>query len=311
MLPGSASRAALPAGPVLVSAKADTNQIRIGEQFKVRLKANVPTGVILNFPVFPDSLNKLEVISRGVIDTMVSEDKSNTTLTQSIQLTCFDSGYYVVEPFHFTSLNAASGLPDTFSTEAFLIAVKSVPVDTTKAIKDIKAPLDVALTWIEILQIIAAVLLGIFLIWLVLRLWKRRNKKSDVPAPKVPLRPAYELALEALKNTEQEKLWQQGFFKRYHSSVSDILREYIERTFEINALELTSDETLERIRRKKIENDVIDRLATVLHIADLVKFAKVVPMADENERSMKYAYDFINRTRPVTETDLKGKEPES
>ncbi len=303
--------AALPAGPILVTATADTNQIRIGEQFKIILKANVPNGINLKFPVFPDSLGALEIISRGSIDTILAGDKSNITMTQSLQVTSFDSGYYVVEPFHFTSLNPETGYSDTLSTEAFLISVKTVPVDTTQAIKDIKAPLEVELTWQEILFIVLLVALGIFLIWFFIRLWKNRKVKVAPLLPKIPDKPAYEIALEALKKTEQEKLWQQGFYKPYHSAVSDILREYIERSFDINALELTSDETLERINRQRLADGLSERLAYILHTADLVKFAKLIPMADENEKTIRYAYDFIHATRPVIPTDISRKENEA
>ena len=300
--------ATLPVAPIVVSAKPDTNQIRIGEQFKILLKANVPTGVHVNFPVFPDTLKGIEIVSRGKIDTLIAADKSSTTFSQQLKATSFDSGFYAVEPFQFTNLNKETGKTDTFSTEAFLITVKTVEVDTTLAIKDIKAPLTVPLTWQEILMyaFIALLIIGFF--FLGVYLWKRRKKTVSPLIPKIPSRPAHELALEALKKTEEEKLWQQGLFKLYHSNVSDILREYIERSFDINALELTSDETLERIRRKKLDHGLLVKLASVLQTADLVKFAKLLPMPDENDKSMRNAYDFINGTRPVIQSDFSQKE---
>lgn len=311
VIPHTLIRAALPAAPIVVSAKPDTNQIRIGEQFKITLKANVPTGVNVNFPLFPDTLNGIEIVSKSKIDTITAEDKSNTTYIQSLLTTSFDSGYYAVEPFHFTSLNKETGLTDTFSTEAFLITVKTIDVDTTVAIKDIKPILTVPVTWQEILTYSLIGILSIALIWFLIHLWKKRKKTDSPPQVKIPSRPPYELALEALKKTEQEKLWQQGLYKQYHSNVSDILRQYIEHSYDINALELTTDETLDRIHRKKFSVDIIDKLASVLQTADLVKFAKLIPMADENEKAMSYAYDFVNSTRPVTQSDFNNKEVSS
>lgn len=300
--------AALPAGPVLVKAIPDTNHIRIGEQLSISLKAEVPTGVPLNFPIFPDTVNGLEIINRSAIDTILSPDKSSSILTQTLVATSFDSGYYAIAPFHFTSLNPETGNTDTFSTEAFLISVSSVPVDTTQAIKDIKATINVPITWKEILMIAGGILLAVLLLFLIIRFLRKRKPEAVPEMALVPERPAYELALEALRKLEQEKLWQQGFYKPYHSSVSDILREFIERSFEINALELTSDETLERIRRSRNPLHETDKLASVLHTADLVKFAKLVPLPDENEKSLRYAFDFVNGNRPLTESDLHRKE---
>ena len=162
--------AILPSGPVNVSATPDTNQIRIGEQFKINLKANVSTGTNIIFPIFADTINKFEIVSKSEIDTSMSEDKSNVTLSQTYTVTGFDSGYFVVEPFNFTILNQESAQIDTFPTEAFLISVKTIPVDTTQAIKDIKAPLSVSMTLKEILLLVVIIVGGLFLIWFIIRL---------------------------------------------------------------------------------------------------------------------------------------------
>ncbi|HNQ61718.1 MAG TPA: hypothetical protein PKJ62_04950 [Bacteroidia bacterium] len=310
LYPDHALKAALPAGPIIVTATPDTNQIRIGEQVKISLKANIPTGVKINFPLIPDTFDGIEVVSRSAIDTVVAKDKSSAIFSQSLQVTSFDSGYYVVEPFHFTSLNNETGLTDTFSTEAFLISVKTIQVDTTLAIKDIKAPLTAPLTLMEILSMVGIVLLCILVLWFLWRLWKNRKNVAAPLLPSKPKIPAYQIALDALKKTEQEKLWQQGFYKKYHSEISDTLREYIERSYDINALELTSDETLDRIRRITLPGDAFEKLRYVLTTADPVKFAKMIPMPDENERSLQYAYDFVNLTRPIREADINRKENE-
>src|SRR5207237_6773810 len=127
--------------------------------------------------------------------------------------------------------------PDSALTEAQLISVRTIPVDTTKAIKDIKPPLDVPFTFREALPyIISAIILAILVIVIVRLL--RKKKKSPVEIKvKVPTRRPHEIAMEALKQTEAEKLWQQGFFKRYNSNVSEIIRTYIEYRFGIYAFE--------------------------------------------------------------------------
>ncbi len=305
---GNTTLAALPAGPVLVTATPDTNQIRIGEQVKISLKANLPTGVKMNFPLIPDTFGGIEVISRSPIDTLEAKDKSSSIFSQSLLVTSFDSGYYVVEPFHFRTINNETGITDTFSTEAFLISVKTIQVDTTLAIKDIKAPLKVPITLQEILTMAGIVLLCILVIWILVRLWKNRKIKTLPFIPSKPKRPAHEIALEALKKTELEKLWQNGFYKKYHSAISDTLREYIEQVYDINALELTSDQTLDRMRRLNLPGEAFEKLRYVLMTADPVKFAKMIPMSDENERSLQFAYEFINLTRPVQEADISRKE---
>ena len=40
----------------------------------------------------------------------------------------------------------------------------------------------------------------------------------------------------------------------------------------------------------------------------MVKFAKVQPIANENEQSLSNAYSFVMLTKPVTQDDFKDKE---
>ena len=57
-----------------------------------------------------------------------------------------------------------------------------------------------------------------------------------------------------------------------------------------------------------------EKLKYLLQLADMVKFAKVEPIAPENEQSIANAYDFINSTIPqVTskEETVVGKEEKS
>ena len=44
-------------------------------------------------------------------------------------------------------------------------------------------------------------------------------------------------------------------------------------------------------------------LVSILRDADLVKFAKAMPEADENEGAYNKAYYFVEETKPVEESD--------
>ncbi|MBK6837635.1 MAG: hypothetical protein IPG90_04630 [Bacteroidetes bacterium] len=290
---------------VTVFAKIDTTQIRIGEQIKLNLTASAPPGAKFKFPLIPDTMNGLEFVNRSGIDTLKSENGKNIIYSQSVKVTAFDSGFFVLEPFHFLLLKD-NQLPDTLSTEALLISVRTIPVDTTKEIKDIKATMDVPISWKEILVYVIAALVLILLVFFIIREIRRRRK---MPKPEVkivvPVIPPHILALEALKKTMEEKLWQQGLYKQYHSSVSDTLRAYIEGRFEINALELTTDETMSRFRGNMLREDARQKLFGILQLADMVKFAKVIPIGSENEQSMTDAVQFVMLTKPAEESDFK------
>jgi len=122
---------------------------------------------------------------------------------------------------------------------------------------------------------------------------------------KIPLRPAHEIALEELRKIESKKLWQQGLYKQYQSAVADAIRAYIEHRFTIPALELPSDETLEHFKRNHITPEAFEKLRQILMLADIVKFAKAIPVGSENELSMQQAIDFVILRKPVAKEDFK------
>jgi hypothetical protein len=112
-----------------------------------------------------------------------------------------------------------------------------------------------------------------------------------------PLRPAEEVALEKLDVIREEKIWQVGQVKEYHTQLTDVVREYIARRFEVSSAEQTSDETLSAMRPLlKEQKDLYEQLRKMLTLADLVKFAKWNTTPDENELSLRSAYTFVKET---------------
>lgn len=283
-------------GQTRVNAKLDTNQIRIGEQFNIRLSVQTTPENRITFPVVPDTLNGLEIVSRSTIDTTRSEDGKQLTLSQQLAVTAFDSGYYVVEPFTFV-ISQANGAADSMSTEAQLISVKTIPVDTTKAIKAIKPILEPPFDWRELLPWLFGILILLAIAGTFYYYWRKYKNRIVVPEPpKAPLRPPHELALEALAQLESEKLWQQGAFKEYHIRLSDILRSYLEHRYRVASLESTTDETLTGLRKHSLPENEMRRLESVLRLADMVKFAKAIPIVTENEQALSDARLFIRHT---------------
>jgi hypothetical protein len=136
------------------------------------------------------------------------------------------------------------------------------------------------------------------LIWYVVK--RLRNKKSLVPFRKAePPLPPYEEAVKELDKIKQQKLWQQGRNKEYHTQLTDTLRRYLWRRYGFNAMEMTSYEILEMLREKTDDRTVYDTLRQILRLADFVKFAKLHPLPDENDLSMSNAYSFVNQTKPA------------
>ncbi len=138
----------------------------------------------------------------------------------------------------------------------------------------------------------------LLLIVLVLVLRKRKNAVTLAPVPVVPLSP-HEWALRQLEVLQKQQMWQNGQVKGYHSALTHVVREYLEKRYGISALEQTTDEILAQLRRHGFDASLAQKLADVLQTADLVKFAKAQPTAEFHEQAMAYARSFILETMPA------------
>ena len=96
-------------------------------------------------------------------------------------------------------------------------------------------------------------------------------------------------------------MWQEGKIKLFHSQISEIIREYLEKRYGVNALENTTDEIMQSIRYHGISQDQTTKLNQILVLSDLVKFAKEQPLANENDMSLLNAIDFVKNTKMIIE----------
>ena len=282
------------------TARTDVSEIKIGEQFKLILEVQSPPGYKFSFPMIPDTITKLEIIKRSGIDTADLKDKNLYSYTQTFTITCFDSGYYPIPPFEFSYRQSGDTSMHNAETEAMLISVMGIPVDTSQNIRDIKMPLKAPFSLREAIPYILAATAVVLLVLLSIYLSKKyRKKHGAAPSFTVIKRPPHEIAIEELKKLEGERLWQQGLTKQYHSRVTDIIRTYIEHRFGIIAMEMTTGEIMQSVRNLNFDAGALEKLSHLLTIADMVKFAKVLPLPGENEMSMQHSYEFINMTREV------------
>lgn len=297
---------------VQATAKVDTTAIAIGQQVWLHLNLTVPKETKVIWPVLQDSLNSnVEIVRKSAIDTAANGDYIN--YSQRLTITSFDSGIFTIPPIGINyRLGNDTAMQHAFS-EAITFRVQMVKVDTTRAIRDIKGPMEAPLTFAEIVPWLLAGLalaLVITLLWYYLR--QRKNNKPFISLPRKPKQPDYLIALEALDQLKSRKVWQNGRIKEYYSELTDIIRLYIENQFGIAAIEMTTDEILKAFVGRNGDSIVLKKLEQVLGTADLAKFAKAQPLVSENELSMKNAIEFVKETIPALEaTERNDDKPEN
>lgn len=297
-----------------VDAVLDTNVMLIGDQVGFKIRLQVPESTPFRWPVLGDTLpDKIEIVKKSAIDTTRLGD-GFMNVEQTLTLTAFDTGYYVIKPlqFYYGDNN------NYVETEPYLLNVFTVAVDTSLAIKPIKGPIAAPITFAEILPWAIAGVIALLIIGGLIYYFNQRKKNQPIVIKKArPKLPAHRIALDDLDKLREEKLWQRGQVKAYHSRLTDILRIYVEDRFKIAALEMTTWETIRAFAGAKIEKSNLEKLREMLELADLVKFAKLKPLPGENEKSMADAIQFVKQTtiepngsNANTNTDISNPKPE-
>ena len=289
---------------VSATLRADSSHIQIGDHLNIRLTVKHSNNLVVPFPVVADSLGNMELVSTSKIDTII--DAGNKSLSQLYTVSAYDSGEFHAGPVKVYFKNSTGELDSVFSND-IPVTVNTLDVDTTKPFKAIKAPLDVPYSWREfIYYIIAGVVLLIAIIVGIILYKKYKKQKPVVVERPKPKDPAHIWARKELKKLEEEKLWQGDNVKLYYSRLTDILRLYLEFRYDWLALESTTEEIQSEIENYNLKEKAKENLLAILRAADLVKFAKMVPMPDANIKAMENAYKFIDFTEPRPQTPEKN-----
>lgn len=115
--------------------------------------------------------------------------------------------------------------------------------------------------------------------------------------------PPYELAVERLNNLKVRRLLDQGQVKQYYTELIDILRNYLEGRFGINAMEMPSKQILRKIRENKEIRLSANQMEQVLQLADFVKFAAANPNPEDGKRTFHTIRDFVEATKPAPQPE--------
>lgn len=285
--------------------RADSSNIQLGDPLKVRLSVKYTNTLSVAFPKAVDTLGNLEVLEVTKIDT--ATEGNNVVLSQVYTVSAYDSGAYHAGPVLVYFKNSA-GVIDSILSDDVQVSVSAPAVDTEKPFKDIKAPLDVPYSWREFIPFIIGWLVLIVVILTGAVLYDKYRNKKPVPVERPrPKEPAHIWARKELKKLEEEKLWQNDQVKLYYSRLTDILRMYLEYRYEWLALESTTEEIEAEMPQYNLKDKARESLLAILRSADLVKFAKMIPMPDANIKAMENAYKFIDFTEPSENTPKSPK----
>ncbi len=279
----------------------DSSNYRVGDYINLYINVEHEDGMRIYTPMLKDTANKIEFISGPETKTEYKDGKKISKVKYVISR--YDSGDVYIDPIPIEYTYGSDTTKKIVYTNEIAFIVHTLDVDPQKGITDIKAPVKISLDWKTILLISLLITILIAAILYFLYRYKKNKKPKAKPQIIIKKKP-HQIALDELAQLEQKRLYQKGMIKEYHSEITEIIRRYFEDRFFIPALEIPTSELLEKLRSTKAAGPVYDLTKDFLNNADMVKFAKYIPLNNINEQMMIQAVKIVNLTKPEIELEM-------
>lgn len=271
-----------------------TDSVAIGEQFFLAVTARHDTAETVSFPL-PDNG---EVLAFGDVEALEAV-MHERLLPDGVQV---DSSVYLVTTFALDTARVAP-IPVAFTagddvlivrTDSTWIPVHSFVPENAENIRDL-APLisfPRSVWWI-VAGIALLLLLAAGIAWWIRR---RRNRDDEYETERIPTIPPDQEAYNRLDALEKRDLSDRRNMPLFYDELSGILRTYVARRLHVQALEMTTGETVARLRQQDMpDSPTISRFRNVLVACDYVKFADGRPPAKQGK-------ELIGTSRSIIET---------
>lgn len=296
-----------------IKSSADSSQVVMGDivNVKVEVLKNSHPGALVGLPPkLPADYYGLDL--QAITADSTDMGNGRISLVYNLRFQAFEPKDILTLPPFFYAIGT-----DTIVSD--ILSFKVMPVELDPSLgnpEDVQSltihpdapPVSIPLRWYDYVPdwwywaLIGLALIGL---GIVLALMYKKNGPALFTPKYVPT--PYEVAIERLQNLKGRRLLEQGQPKAFYTDLIDILRGYLQGRFGINAMEMTSKQILQRVRRTPEIHLTASQMEQVLQLADFVKFAAAVPEADQGMRTFNSVQQFIESTRPVPVTPPEPK----
>jgi len=286
------------AGPVDVISSVDYQTVYIGDLIAYTVNITYDSAVRLTPPPVGANLGGFDVKEYHVGEEEKLKDGRRRQVI-SFKICTFTTGDYIIPGMPIQYIVPPDSTFELISVDPLKITVKSLLADTT-AVDTVKPrPLKAQVTLARshttlYIFILALVVLAGTAAYVIVR---RRRAKAEEAF--VDLRPAWEIAYADLALLKDQDLPEKGELKLFYFQLTEIMRKYLGKKFEFNAVDLTTSEIEEAVLQMPVTDDIRRELAVFMENADLVKFAKYIPSTDQPENDWSTAYGLVDKTKDI------------
>lgn len=303
-------------GPVRVAITADPIQVSVGEKVQLTIDVVAEEGVSVQMPVIEQALGEFSVRQRNTPPDVPEQGKRHwkhtyildTFATGEIEIPSLEVNY--TDRTQKTIDERGEAIEAVIALDPIAVTVTSVLAENTTEsdFRDIREAIDVPTPsdfdrrpFVRAAAIALLVLVGTAGL---LFLWRVTNRMQRPATERIAHIPPHVQAMLALDELEEKQWIEQSKFHEYYFELSAIVRRYIEGRFGLMAPERTTDEFLREAQRDtRLTESQRDLLITFLRTADMVKFARFEPSADDARDALSAARNFVIETQPGEAVD--------
>ncbi len=269
------------AAQVTLESYIEKDNLLIGDQTVLTIKAKVPDSLTVTFHELVPESDDITVVSEEIFPDSIR-----------FTLAFWEPGEFDIPGIQVDILNRGK-TENTLVTNPVHVVVKSVLKGEAGNLRDIKGMHEVRLgnPWIKVIYA------GLFLLSLTLLyyFWKKRTKSVEKAEkwvkPKDPPHIAAKKELESLKPPYPVT---RKSSEKYYLRLSEIFRKFIEEEFFIKALEMTTGELKEYLKKIPVKDETYSVTIDLLSRADLSKFAGNMPAPEQFSKDKTLAEQLID-----------------
>jgi hypothetical protein len=289
----TATSAVAPSAPASldISSQVDRSEITIGDRIQYEIKVVYPKNGRVELPSVLGNLGSFEVK-----DYQASDPKEAGQLliqTWRFDLSTFTVGKYTIPPQQVAYRQGDDTTAAVWFTQPIEINVIRTSPETVKDIADIAplAEVKAGTPWLAIgLGAAALLALAVFI-------WRKTRRKKPAAAAKAAL-PPFEEAMAQLAGIRDLALIRQNRAREFCFVLSEAQRRYISRRYGTDAMESTTSEFIEKIRKLPVTAAQKQWLAKTSEDADLVKFANAALLESDAGAMLAQTEEFLRQTKP-------------
>lgn len=255
----------------------------LGEHFSLHIVAVTDPGETVQPPAWTTTLGPFDVVA--TTSTPFTQGKPSPEQSFTLTLALFDINTSTIPALSFQVSNSSG--TQTLSTPEIPVTPRSVLPKNTRDIRDIKGRIGVSPWLWLLLGVLVALGLGLWV-------WQRkRHPLSLGPPPPPPVPPEVE-AEEALLRLSEDLA---GPAKLFYSQLSNIARKYLERRFQVPALDRTTSEITAALKAAHFSGELRQAVKDTLASCDLAKFAKADPPPPIRREDVERVRHLVQSTR--------------